>query len=76
VGVPLEGHTGVIFCVAFSPDGKWIISGSQDMKIQIWDAKTHKAVGVPYEGHIDSIYSVAFSPDSKHIISGSADNTI
>jgi WD40 repeat protein len=76
VGVPLQGHTNIISCVAFSPDRKHIISGSYDKTIRIWDAQMGKAVGVPLQGHTDVVRSVAYSPDSKHFISGSYDKTI
>ena len=74
--MPLEGHTDRVYSVAFSPDSKHIISGSQDMTLCICDAQTGKALGVPLQGHSNSIWSVAFSLDGKHIISGSADKTI
>jgi len=60
----------------YSPDGRWIISGSVDKTIRIWDAETSAAVGKPLEGHSFSVWSVAYSPDGRHIISGSGDKTI
>src|SRR6267378_1697431 len=66
----LLGHTDLVTSVAFSPDGKHIISGSSDKTIQMWDAETGKAVGAPFKGHTGQVNSVAFSPDGKHIISG------
>src|SRR5258706_406445 len=62
--------------VASSPDGRHIISGSDDHTIRIWDAKTGAAVGDPLKGHTHSVRSVAYSPDGRHIISGSDDHTI
>ena len=62
--------------VAYSPDGRHIISGSHDFTIRIWDAKTGAAVGGPLEGHTGSVSSVACSPDGRHIISGSDDDSI
>jgi WD40 repeat protein len=62
--------------VAYSPDGRHIISGSFDKTIRIWDAETGAAVGKPLEGHTDWVNSVAYSPDGRHIISGSYDKTI
>jgi hypothetical protein len=74
--VPFEGHTNVVTSVAFLPNGKHIISGSGDKTIQIWNAKTGKAVATPLVGHTAAVTSVAFSQDGKCIISGSLDNTL
>src|SRR5258706_456731 len=63
-------------CVAYSPNGRHIISGSYDHTIRIWDAKTGVAVGDPLKGHTGSVTSVAYSPNGCHIISGSYDHTI
>src|SRR5258706_341485 len=71
-----EAHIGGVMSVAYSPDGRHIISGSYDHTIRIWDAKTGAAVGEPLEGHISRVTSVAYSPDGRHIISGSYDHTI
>ncbi|KDR70478.1 hypothetical protein GALMADRAFT_76068 [Galerina marginata CBS 339.88] len=62
--------------VAFSADGEYILSGSADSTIQIWDAKTRKKMGGPLRGHTDRIISVAFSPDGRRVISGSLDRTV
>jgi WD40 repeat protein len=63
-------------CIAYSPDGKQIVSGSSDNTIRIWDAETGILVSGPFEGHTDWIHSVAYSPDGKKIVSGSSDKTI
>src|SRR5882724_2302333 len=60
--------------VAFSPDGKCIVSGSHDNTIRVWNAKTGAVVSGAW--HIDWVTSVAFSPDGKRIVSGSGDQTI
>ena len=72
----LQGHTSSVNSVAFSPDGRHIVSGSWDQTIQVWDAQTGGQVGTPLQGHTDSVNSVAFSPDGRHIVSGSSDETI
>ena len=76
VGNPLQGHTSSVWSVAFSPDGRHIVSGSGDRTIQIWDAQTGGQMGHPLQGHTDSVFSVAFSSDRRHIVSGSDDETI
>ncbi len=65
-----------MWSIAYSPDGRHIISGSHDRTIRIWDAQTGAAVGSPLDGHAHWVLSIAYSPDGRHIISGSEDRTI
>jgi len=76
VGSPLKGHTDNVTSVAYSPDGRYIISGSADMMVRIWDAETGALVGRPLEGHTSWVWRVAYSPNGQHIISTSNDKTI
>ncbi|MEV6325452.1 TIR domain-containing protein, partial [Nocardia sp. NPDC051787] len=62
--------------VAFSPDGKRIVSGSHDKTLRLWDAATGQPIGPPLTGHTDVVQSVGFSPDGKRIVSGSHDKTL
>ena len=70
------GHTGRVRCVSYSPDGRYIVSGSSDRTIRIWNAETGSGVGSPLEGHIDEVSCIAYSPNGCSIISGSDDKTI
>ncbi|KIM66068.1 hypothetical protein SCLCIDRAFT_399095, partial [Scleroderma citrinum Foug A] len=72
----LQGHASAVWSVAFSPDGRHIVSGSRDNTIQLWDAQTGGQVGNPLHGHTDEVWSVAFSPNGRHIVSGSGDDII
>ena len=72
----IQGHTNSVISVAFSPDGRLIVSSSRDQTIQVWDAQTGGQVGNPLQGHTHWVNSVAFSPDGRHIVSGSWDETI
>jgi WD40 repeat protein len=72
----LHGHTNIVYCAAFSPDGKYIVSGSKDCTVLIWDAQTGNRVLGPLKGHTGGVCCVAFSPDGRQIASGSWDHTI
>ncbi|KAJ6630369.1 WD40-repeat-containing domain protein [Mycena sp. CBHHK59/15] len=69
LGAPFEGHTNRLTSVAFSPDGKHIVSGSDDRTVCVWDAESREALGAPFKGHTAWVTSVAFSPDGKCIVS-------
>ncbi|KAM3082705.1 hypothetical protein ACMFMF_002359 [Clarireedia jacksonii] len=72
----LEGHTKSVNSVAFSPDGKQVVSGSSDRTVRLWDTATGQQILPVLEGHTSSVYSVAFSPDGKQVVSGSLDRTV
>ncbi len=71
----LRGHTEEVMDVAYSPDGKYIASASQDHTVRLWDVKTGECLQV-FEGHDDIVSCVIFSPDGEQVISGSYDSTI
>jgi WD40 repeat protein len=71
----LEKRGATVWSVAFSPDGKKIASGSDDMTIRVWDAETGHSMQT-LRGHKRSVVSVAFSCDGKTVASGSWDSTV
>ena len=65
---PLEGHAGLVFSVAFSPDSKRLITSGGDGSIRLWDVRTRKQL-LKLEGSRGPIYRAIFSPDGKTIAS-------
>ncbi len=71
----LQGHSDYINSVAFSPDGKYLASGSKDKTIKLWNVQSQKQV-ITLQDDSLCVYSVAFSPDGKYLASGSLDKTV
>jgi WD40 repeat protein len=68
-------HSESVRSVAFSPDGKYLASGSGDYTVKLWSIESQKEV-TTLQGHDKSVNSVAFSPDGKYLVSGSQDKTV
>ncbi len=64
-----------IACVAFSPDGRYVVSGGTARQLRMWEAATGKPVRV-FEGHGEQITAVSFSPDGGQLAAGGYDATV
>ncbi len=71
----LQGHTAKVTSVAFTPDGKFLASGSWDTAVKIWNAYTGE-LHATYQHHSDNVSSVAWTSDGKYLASGSYDYTV
>ena len=70
-----KGHSSFVNSVAWSPDGKYIASGSGDRTVQVWEAATGNRI-IDYTGHSGFVTSVAWSPAGKYIVSGDGLHTV
>jgi WD40 repeat protein len=72
-----RGHTNRVTTVAWSPNGKYIASGSLDQTVQVWATNPgdhfHPFI---YRGHTAAVQTVAWSPESNRVVSGSVDKTV
>jgi WD40 repeat protein len=76
-----RGHSGCVWSVSFSPDGKRIASAGgkrnrrEPGEAKIWDLQTGQDV-CTLRGHTGAVFGVSFSPDGRHLATASADGTV
>ncbi len=68
-------HSAIVTSAAYSLDGKYVVSGSWDTSLKLWDVSSGKEMRI-FVGHSKPVDTVAFSSDGKYVLSGSQDNTI
>ena len=73
--MPIKGHSSIVSCVVFSPDGTKLASSSWDYTIKVWDVISDFNIINTIEGHTHIVESVMFSPDGTKIVSASDDET-
>lgn len=70
-----QGHTSSVLCADFSPDGKLLVTGSDDRTIKLWEKSSGKEVRT-FSGHASSVLDVKYSPLGDYFASASQDRTI
>ena len=71
----LQGHSGAVWDVEFSPDGTTIASAGSDGMIKLWDPATGTEL-LALAGHSGVVTGLAFSPDGTRLVTSSADETV
>jgi WD40 repeat protein len=72
----LASHTNSVFTVAYSPDGKLLLSGSRDAHLRVWEVKQEYRERGYTIAHMYTINHIAYSPDGRHFATCSMDKSI
>jgi WD40 repeat protein len=71
----LEGHTGTVHSVSFSPDGNLVVSGSVDNTMRLWLVREGRLLRTMH-GHSFPVLKASFTPNGASLITGSTDGLI
>ncbi|XP_055350558.1 notchless protein homolog 1-like [Paramacrobiotus metropolitanus] len=71
----IEGHAEAIIAAQFSPDGRYLASGSGDTTVRFWDVTT-ETPQYTCKGHKNWILAIAWSPDGRKLASGCKDGRV
>ncbi|KAM0813110.1 putative F-box domain-containing protein [Seiridium cardinale] len=73
---PQEGHRECVYSLQYDSD--YVVSGSRDKSIRIWNLKTRRLARKPLLGHIGSVLCLQFDSDPEEdlIVSGSSDSDV
>lgn len=71
-----KAHSNSVFTLRYTPDKKFLMSGSRDAKLKMWDATSNYAQAAEVVAHMFAINHLAFSRDNKHFVTCSMDKSI
>ncbi|MBX2961854.1 MAG: WD40 repeat domain-containing protein [Cyclobacteriaceae bacterium] len=71
-----EAHKNSVFTLRYTPDGNFLLSGSRDARLKLWDANAGYIPVTEVVAHMYAINHLEFSPDSKHFVTCSMDKSI
>lgn len=71
-----QAHSKSVFTLVYSPDSAFLLSGSRDARIKVWDARADYAQAGEVVAHMYAINHLEFSPDGKHFVTCSLDKSI
>lgn len=72
----MRGHSEGVTSIAFSSDGKHLVSGSIDTTVRLWDANTAQPIGDPFTDHSKPVVFATFSSDGASVLSVSNDRSM
>jgi len=69
-------HANSVFTVKYSQDGSWLLSGSRDARLKVWETDNEYRLKSEIAAHLYAINDVRFSPDWKHFVTCSMDKSV
>lgn len=70
-----QGHASEMSCIAYSPDGQYIVTGGEDSKVKLWNVNSGFCF-VTFSEHTSAVTAVQFSNNKKFLVSASLDGTV
>lgn len=71
-----QAHNNSVFTLRYSPDGNFLLSGSRDARLKMWDVTSNYSLATEVVAHLYAINHVEFSPNGKHFVTCSMDKSI
>ncbi|MGB9333385.1 MAG: hypothetical protein WCB14_00130, partial [Candidatus Acidiferrales bacterium] len=70
-----SGHHKPVMSIAFGPESRWLVSGSQDTTLKLWDLKTGRELRA-FAGHRGMVWKMALTPDGKVLVSAGTEGAV
>ena len=71
-----KGHKLTVGSITFSPNGRSLVSGSDDRSVRIWNVRDGSSKVLPVTGEPSYFISVELSPDGRYVTAGNLDGTV
>ncbi|MGV3640431.1 MAG: WD40 repeat domain-containing protein [Adhaeribacter sp.] len=72
----IRGHANSVFTLAYSPDGRYLLSGSRDAHLKVWEVAQDYREAASIVAHMFTINHLTYSPDGRYFASCSMDKSI
>lgn len=72
----IPAHSNSVFTVAYSPDGRYLLSGSRDAHLKVWQVDKDYAEAASIVAHLFTINHITFSPDGRYFATCSMDKSV